>query len=76
MIFPVLCNLIEPFYRVSGVGSSSSAGGRKRGPQMRPRGTGEPPPSPPDFGIRKIEYSADPVIPHGRSTPLKDSPLL
>uniref|UniRef100_A0A251UPV2 Uncharacterized protein n=2 Tax=Helianthus annuus TaxID=4232 RepID=A0A251UPV2_HELAN len=63
-------------YEMSGAGSSSGAGGRKRGPQTMPRGTSEQPPLPPDFGKRKIEYRAYPVIPHGRSTRLKDSPLL
>ncbi|KAM0067884.1 hypothetical protein Hdeb2414_s0002g00066531 [Helianthus debilis subsp. tardiflorus] len=60
---------------MSGEESSATAGGRKRGPRARPRGTGEQPP-PSDFRKRKIKYHTAEVIPHGRSTRLKDSPLL
>ncbi|KAJ0780017.1 hypothetical protein HanPI659440_Chr06g0232921 [Helianthus annuus] len=60
---------------MSGEGSSAAVGGRKRGPQTRPRGTGEQQPLA-DFGKRKIKYHTAEIIPHGRSTCLKDSPLL
>ncbi|KAM0051677.1 hypothetical protein Hdeb2414_s0007g00239331 [Helianthus debilis subsp. tardiflorus] len=60
---------------MSGKGSSTSVGRRKRGPQMRPRGIGEQQPLP-YFGKRKIKYHTAEIIPHERSTRLKDSPLL
>ncbi|KAJ0615762.1 hypothetical protein HanOQP8_Chr02g0072431 [Helianthus annuus] len=60
---------------MSGEGSSAAAGRRKRGPQTRTRGTVELQPLP-DFGKRKIKYHTTEIIPHGRSTRLKDSPLL
>ncbi|MFS8016763.1 hypothetical protein Hanom_Chr15g01372371 [Helianthus anomalus] len=61
---------------MSGEGSSAAAEEkRKRGPKARPRGTGEQLPSS-DFGKRRIKYHTAEIIPHGRSTRLKDSPLL
>ncbi|KAJ0770345.1 hypothetical protein HanPI659440_Chr07g0256321 [Helianthus annuus] len=77
MVFLFLCCSIELFYRMLGKRSLSGvAGKRRRGPPQRPRGDPTTQQYTLDFRKTKIRYQTPEVIPRGRSTRIRDSPLL